>query len=218
MSRPVPSQGPGEGRRPLRVFRVEPGVEAIVRILSPVRSIVGIMTHWSKGRSLYCSPEGCAECRARSRRYWKGYLAALGWVEPSGCWLPIVLEVTESLELDMRGVIKRGQDWKLSRDREAKKQRQPVRGELRDQLDERELPRAFDFLPVLLNLYHELFMAVDVPNPMPGRVMVELAEGAPPTSAEQLDQGEAVPPGYLRDRLAAARKAGANGHAEKTKS
>lgn len=204
MSHPVPNQGQGGGPRALRVYRVDPGVTARVRILSPVHSVSGVMTHWKNGRSLYCDPGNCADCRQRTRRFWKGYLAVLGYEEPSKKWLPAVLEVTESAELDMRGIIRRGQEWELTRERETKKQRQPVRAVLVGELDLAELPRAFDFLPVLLNLYHETHMAIDVPNPMPGRVLVELEEGRPPLEATAEPSEEPAPAGYFGERVRAA--------------
>lgn len=200
MSRPDSSQGTGDGPRALRIFRVAEGVSAVVRVLSAVDAVTGFNTHYIDKRSYVCGGDPCKHCRARERRYWKGYLAALGWLEPKRSWLPIVLEVTESLELDMRGRIGRGQDWKLTRDKETPKQRKPVRGELLGSVAWSLIPPAFDFLPVLLNLYHEQKLDLGTPNPMPARIIVELCEGAVPSCAGYIAP-EVVPPGTLRSML-----------------
>lgn len=190
MSRLEPSQGSSQGRHRVRVYRVDDGETALIRILSASRSVTGCWTHYhtKKERSYYCPGNGCPSCAKKERGQWKGYVAALGWKLPEKMWIPVVCEITESCELDMRGVIARGQEWELSRAKEASQKREPVRAALKGTIDLAELPRAFDVLPTVLGMYHELHMDLSMPNPMPARVFMELVEGAPPIA----DQVEAV--------------------------
>src|SRR5881394_1208393 len=89
--------GASASARPLRVFRVEPGTSWHVLVLS--REVGGIMTHWYKGRSRFCPPDGtCEPQQHKSPRFWKGYAAAQVWDAAHSLWQPVVLEVSESLE------------------------------------------------------------------------------------------------------------------------
>lgn len=168
----------------LRVFRVEPGMQVFVRMLSP--EIRGVMTHFHRGRSQVCMGDDCPPAMHREKQFWKGYVACEFYDKKPKLWFPTVLEVTECLELDMRGIIERGQVWELFRHAEAKKG-EPVRGALHETLDAAKLRDPFDIIPVLRTLYHCLgVFPASVKNPLPPRVLIQpTSDDAPQVLASQ---------------------------------
>lgn len=172
------------------VFRVEEGCEALVRMLSS--SICGLMYHFpsKKVGSKYCNPEGCSPIYHKLPRFWKGFCAAEWFDRSQNAWIPDVLEISESLELDFRGVYKRGQVWRITRAKKDKEKHSPTRGVLEGMLDPTQVAASFDYRPVLLRLFHEERIALDVPNPMPPRLILEVTSNA---EVARVAQGEVIP-------------------------
>lgn len=167
---------------PLRVFRLDDGTSYHVRFLS--QRYFGLFVHWTRGRSVYCDPEGCPHSVHQTDRFWKGYAACEVYDGPRKLWFPCVLEITEHLELDLRDQYARGQVWFLERQRVEGKKKSPTKGRFVEQLDLKTLPLAFDFVPVLLHLYHRPKLDLTAKNPMPPRLMIAASSGAPPSTLE----------------------------------
>ena len=176
---PRPPSAPTEGATRLSVHRVDPGKSVVVQSLHSGR-VPGLFAHWARSRSVYCDPEGCPSGIHKEPKFWKGYLAVRLYNPRSGKWLPTVLEVSEHLELDLRGVLERGQLWEIARLPQTGKKRQPVFGKLLERRAAGSCPPDFCVLPVLVHLYHVSTICLDAENPLPPRVMVEEQEEAPP--------------------------------------
>lgn len=159
------------GPSAVRVQRVEQGTSILCRMLSD--SIGGVFTHHVRDRSHYCAGDECDRSMHRSSAVWKGYVAAEVFRKACGDWLPVVLEITESLELDMRGVYARGQVWEVSREKETSKKKKPLVGRLVrvDQAD--KLRAAFDVRLVLYHLFHVTQIDLSARNPLPPRLVLE---------------------------------------------
>jgi hypothetical protein len=164
-----PPQG-AAGPQPVRVLRVEVGQIHKLRMLSP--EIGGCMTHYVGKRSRYCSGDDCFPAYHRTEQIYKGYVAAELFREGNDDWLPVVLEVTEHAELDMRQLYRRGQVWQLSRAADRKGKQGPVRALLIDTGDPEEVPEAFNIEIVLQHLYHVLAVDLRARNPMPPRLVM----------------------------------------------
>lgn len=196
----------------LSVFRIEVSKSHIVRMLSNTYN--GLFTHYTRGGSEYCPGEHCGCHLRKLDRLWKGYVAAEVYDQAVNKWAPIVLEITENLELDFRGRYDRGQVWELSRAPKVNGKNQPVKGKLLEERDPNTFPPPFDVKPVLLHVFHVTEIALCWPNPMPSRIVVSHSEGAPPailsasTPAEKPVTAEQMQ--ALRDRIG-----GRNGAAEK---
>lgn len=180
----------------LEVFRVRKNQKHQVRTLAgPVGAtpgrVLGYFTHWEAGASRVCV--GVPDCRPTLHRVdpvWYGYLAVERWVDELRLWVPCVLQVTESLELDFRDRLQRGQYWTLAMDG-AKKKGNATRGQLDGTCGDDELPHPFDLLPVLRALYHVADLRHPwVPNPAPGRVALVPSHGAPPPGSKTAEQPE----------------------------
>lgn len=194
MSDETGANGAQGTRHVLRVFRLKPGERCTVRTLS--ESYGGLFTHFVRGRSVYCDPTNCNPANHRTGRFWKGYAAAEVWMKPEGLYVPVVLELTEALELDVRGRWKRGQLWELSREKQVGRRHPPIVGVLLGDAPG-PLPPAFDCFDVLTHLYHADGIQLEEENPMPPRVMVKASVGAPPPAAPKNgthapDPGEAA--------------------------
>lgn len=197
----------GDGRlpvHPLRVFRVDPGRAAIVRLTS-VR-YWGIMTHFVRGRSVYCSEEACPRVVHGSTRYYRGYGAAEVYQQPLNKWLPVCLELTEHLELDFRDRWQRGQVWEISRAPSVGKKHAPTMGALLEERDPNTFPAALDLVGCLLHLYHVESIQLTAKNPLPGRTMVSLSEGEAPAKLLRPKPAEALSPEEVREQLAKFRE------------
>lgn len=162
----------------LRVFRVEPGQNVFIRVLS--ESYCGLLTHFSKGRSVYCKGSECPATVHNVDPTWKGYAAVEIHRPGTQVWVPWVLEITEHLELDMRGIFARGQVWELWAEKQTDKRRPPVQGKLAERRDPLRFPAAFDIVPVIQCLYHNTRLDLQKKNPLPPRVIVsESTDDAP---------------------------------------
>lgn len=179
MSRPeIPHDSRTNAVR-VKVTRVMPDVTLVIRTLSPY--LWGLFSHWKGKRSFYCP--GADECDSslhRIARQWKGYLAVEVWTALAQRWVPTCLEVTEHCELDMRDWYARGQVWEVSREREATKKKNPVSAKFLESRNENDFPQAFDLLPILRAMYHDMELVLGSENPMPGRVHLVPSIGEPP--------------------------------------
>jgi len=162
----------------LRVFRIEEGTTVHARTLSD--GYKGVFTHYVKRRSVLCGGDDCDGPTHKTPKIWKGYAAVELWNAATNHWNPFVLEITESLELDLRGKWRRGQVWEFYREMPTKKKSMPITGKLLEERDPSSVPPEFDYRPVLLHLYHVHAIHLGVLNPMPPRVIVEASEGNGP--------------------------------------
>jgi len=175
---------PESGNYVLRVFRIEPGQTIIVRALS--KRVEGLATHYARGKSEYCNPDGCPVSLHKEKRFWKGYAAVELWFERPGVWAPYVLEVTEALELDFRGKWARGQLWQIDRLPVTTKNKPPVTGLLLEERDPDSFPPAFEILPTVARLYHA-DVAFGIPSWIPDRTIVGLTHDEGPKALKTQD-------------------------------
>lgn len=182
----------------LVVFRVEKGEMHRIRTLAGTgpgveRPLLGYMTHWRHGATRVCmGPQLCELALHRIDQIWYGYLAVERWDEGMHLWVPHVLQVTESLELDMRKKLERGQYWELSMVN-TKPKGNPTRGQLIGRCDDDELPMPFDILPVLRAMFHRPdLQPPSVANPTPGRIALAPSTGAPPPGSKVAERQETL--------------------------
>ena len=192
----------------LAVLRIDPGQKVHVRSLSD--GYGGLLTHF-RGRSIYCEGEAdCRLCRTHPDTCWKGYFAGEAWDTRRGWWLPVVMELTESCELDLRYRFSRGQVWLFSRAAQTGKKKTPVSAALIEELDPESLPASFEVYAVLRTLYHVRNISLTTPNPLPDRVMVEPTAGPGPASFTAKD-ATPVDPRTFKELMEQQRTAASNG-------
>lgn len=165
------------------VLRLKVGQQVYVRLLTDEYG--GCMTHYTSKQSKYCPGDDSTCSYHRIQPTWKGYAPCIAWDAKQKLWLPFVLELTCSLELDMRDRFARGQEWRIYREEVPKKKEPPYIGELIGEVDGAELPDAFEIEPVLCNMYNISSINLDVPNPMPARVFVAPIAAAEPLKISQ---------------------------------
>jgi hypothetical protein len=172
-----------DNARPVTVLRVPSTVPTIVRFLGPIR---GMITHWpGRGHSIHCP--GVNDCPSgvhRLRICWKGYAAVEHWDHASGLWWCRVLEVTEALEEILHKRDLRGEVWILNR-QGSKKRNEPVTGLLSERLPSATLRQPFAIEDVLRKVYSVEKLLLDVPNPVPGRLI--LSASTDPCPLAELD-------------------------------
>lgn len=171
----------------LRVYRVNPGDVVHLRTLSD--GYGGLFTHFFKNRSYYCSGPDCNSMYHKMPRIWKGYSAVEIYSVEKKKWRPFVLEISEHLELDFRGIYKRGQVWELYRTLQTGKKATPVQGKLHEERGPSSVPAAFDIRPVLLHLYHCMAVSLDAKNPMPPRTFLADSDGDAPKVLAEASKG-----------------------------
>lgn len=138
------------------------------------------MTHYFRGRSRLCGGDECDAALHKSDRVWKGYAAVELYIQERKKWSPVVLEITENLELDFRGMYTRGQVWELWADPKVKNKNSPVYGKFMEQREESTFPAAFDYVPCLRAMYHVDRIDLSILNPCPPRVIVSDSDGEAP--------------------------------------
>lgn len=180
----------------LETFRVRKNQRVQIRTLAGPGDatkgrILGYRTHWDGYTSRVCvGPIDCPTGLHRIKPVWYGYLAVERWDEQLRLWVPCVLQVTESMELDMRDQVARGQYWSLAMDGK-KKKGNAARASLEGPCRADELPHPFDILPVLRALYHEPELRPPwMENPQPGRIALAPSIGAPPPGSQAAEQAE----------------------------
>jgi hypothetical protein len=142
---------------------------------------------------VWCNPKGCLSPHHKKGPIWKGYCTADLYDEANRWWAPVVFEMTETCELDFRGRYSRGQIWLVERDAIVDHKKPPVRAKLLGTADPAELPAAPDYMPVLRSVYHAFELTLGIPNPMPPRVIVQPATGAPPPDLVKVEEAPAAP-------------------------
>jgi hypothetical protein len=168
---------------PIRVLRVEPGGDFFVRTLAAEYG--GLFYHWSRGRSEYCEGQSCPAALHHTKSCWKGYTPVEVWVASAKEWRMHVLEISEHLEHDLRGVFGRGQVWSVSRPAAAHKKNSPILGRLHEQLEPSTVPMAFDIVPTLLRMFHVTSIRLDHRNPLPMRSMATPSRDPGPSAIAQ---------------------------------
>lgn len=174
----------------VRILRFKPEQRLWVRTLAS--SYCGLFTHWHKGRGHYCA--GADECpRHREALVWKGYTPVEWWEQATHLWIPAVLEITESLDGDMKPKFRRGQVWEIGKGKPERKGQVPaLRGALQEQGDAAGWPEPFSIKPILVRVYHVIDLRLDKDNPIPFRVMMPPSQPAP--RADQV--AKALEPGH----------------------
>ena len=209
----------------VEVYRVDSPEPVFVRILSDAYEdgiLKGLFTHYWQKRSQYCRGADCKISNHATDRTWKGYVAAerLLVVRGKALYVPICLEITEYLELDMRHVIGRGQLWELWKADAGKGKKSPVTGKLHDDEPPRDLRAPFDIMPCLRSVYHQDRIELIHKSPIPARVFETEVAGELP-KVLQAPPVESMPDGHSfaeeHRRRAAARHQQTTSPAEKEK-
>jgi hypothetical protein len=140
----------------------------------------GLDTH-RKGRdTIPCDGPGeCSHCKHKSGIIWKGYAPIHAWDQTSRLWHPFVLELTESLEEELRGRDLRGEVWSLWRCGKGLPN-DPVTGLFAERRRENDVSPAFDIVPVLLRMYHVSSLRLGRPNSMPPKICLEAVAAPAP--------------------------------------
>jgi hypothetical protein len=202
--------------RPGEIFRVRAGKSWDVLFLS--RQIGGLLYHWFRDQSWYCPPEGGCDPQAhKTRVFWHGYVAAQVWDELATKWQPVVCEITEALEQQLRDTYQRGQLWRLSR-ADDNVHNSKIVGVLVEQRDLTTCPPPPDIRPALCQLYHTPLIDLSSPNPLPALPTVQAIQTpAPPTSSPAVPE-QPVSAEVVREQLRRAgfrpgsSEAARNGH------
>jgi len=167
----------------VQVLSVPDNLPIIVRFLGPV---LGLETHWRSGRSIPCpGPGDCPSTIHRTGTIWKGYAPVEAWEPANRHWRSWVLEVTESLEEQLRGRDLRGEVWILSRIRKHGKA-DPINAVYSERFPEEKLSKCFEIHPVLIRLFHVSELRLGACNPLPPKVMIEPVKGDAPTLPPEL--------------------------------
>lgn len=180
---PVRSTLPGNNRLPIypiSTLRVAEKEQVTVRILQAHG--LGINTHWLRGRSEYCPGDSCPPGDHRKGSVWKAYAPVEKYLQSKNKWEPWLLEITENLDHEMSGVVKRGQVWQLEKLHLPGRQSLALSGLLIEECNPDTFPQPFDFWPVLVHLFHRTDIRLDVENPMPRRPVATLSEGEIPAN------------------------------------
>jgi hypothetical protein len=163
-------QSPLAAMRALRTLSVASGATYHVMFLADTYG--GCFTHYKK-KSHYCKGNECpAWLHNCGDTTWKGYAPVVVWNAAKNVWMPWVLEMTESLEVDLRGIVRRGQVWEIWRNPLGKKSTPVECKLLEDDRDAKRIPPVFDIVPVLRGLYHLTQIDLSQKNPMPPRTLV----------------------------------------------
>jgi len=170
--------GPAPGPIPLRVFRIDKGRSHRVRFLTD--DVYGCFIHYVKDGSQLCPGKECGRDCPRGKKMWKGYTLA-EVLDPSiKSWWPVVLELTENAEVELRGQIKRRALVQLSREEDSGKKKQPVRARLLGVVPSSDaLRQEIEWKPVLYRLYRVQALPPHQKNPLPDRIFVEAQPDVP---------------------------------------
>lgn len=210
------SQAPRAPMRALRVLSIAPATTYHIMFLADTYG--GCFTHYKK-KSHYCKGNDCpAWLHNCGDTTWKGYAPVVIWNAARNVWMPWVLEMTESLELDLREIVRRGQIWEIWRDPLGKKST-PVEGKLiEDDRDPKRVPPAFDIVPVLRGLYHLAQIDLTHKNPMPPRTLVsDIADDGPAILTAKAPERFLPPDGFNYAEEAKKRVQAKKSPTEKTK-
>jgi hypothetical protein len=208
-----PHAGQEPARTPVHILSVPQTGYLLVCLAGPIR---GVMMHWHGGGSYPCRPDDtCPASIHRSGSTWKGYTPCRQWDHSLGAWVPWALEVTESLELVMRGQDLRGQVWRLARAKRKRKRGQPgatVQGQLEEVRTDPALLVTFDVRLVVERRYHCPPLVWDVPNPLQPKLTVEQVSAPPPSSVPLIDPYQPAPVDPAAPRVSVADRVRALSH------
>jgi hypothetical protein len=161
----------------------------------------GLFTHWrtKPPGSIYCEGDSCS--LHKQERFWKSYQCVELLGANGRLWYPTVLEVTEHLELDFRGLTARGQVWDITRPARRKGKRASLTGVFVETRNVATLRPPFDVVPILRTVFHRDMVEQTVLNPLPSRTLLEPSEeepgpveGAPDAQETPVDAPAAKPP------------------------
>lgn len=169
--------------RPVRVVRVDQEKVLLVRFLAGWQACK--MHYRPTGKEKYypCQNDQCPTDWHRCKPLWRGWAPVELWEEATQLWWPMALEVTESLEEQLRGKQLRGQTWGLSRPK-VKKEGNPVVAAL--VAEGGDFRRPFDVTSLLLRIYRCEKIHWGYANPMPPKLMLEPTEEGLPAGWEEL--------------------------------
>jgi hypothetical protein len=183
---PTSSGGPARSRgssSPVRVLSVPVGIPVTVLFLSGYR---GMDSHRvGKGTEPCPGPSECGHCKRRQGIIWKGYAPVLAWDQVRELWHPFVIELTESIEEELRGRQLRGEVWSLWREGKGKNN-DPVTGLFLERKQGSVVIEPFDIVSVLLRMYHVSSIRLDRPNTMPGKLVLPAIAGDAPKLPEDV--------------------------------
>ena len=168
---------------PLRLLRFKHGEWADVWITHHLTDgrVMGCFTRYLGNGSVFVPSHASGEVKEGKPVIWKGYLSAVQYHRDIKKWVPVVLEVTERLEQDLRGRVARGQLWKISRGPKDGNKRIPLRGVMGQQQRPEMTPVAIDVYPKLRNdIFRNQEVTLDQENPLPDLVVVVPLELPPP--------------------------------------
>lgn len=182
----------------LEVYRI-PAITSMV-CLTVSKRVLGCLSHY-KGTSIYCRGKDCPSSVHAVDATWKGYIGVQVFLRDANTWRPYVLEVSENLELDMRGLYGPNQVWEIYRLPGRKKHGGKLEGKmLEDRGEDGALP-VFDILPPVRTMYHATDLVLNVENPMPDRVVVKGADIPPPVHLASKPKDEESAPFDLQEAL-----------------
>lgn len=177
----------------IELYRVRNADAIFIQTLTS--DYLGCFTHYRKqSGSEYCGAN-CKHPDHGIKRLWKGYVPVLINVPNTDRWVPFAFEITEHLELDLRGVWGLNQTWEIYRDMTTKTKNGPMYGRLHKDPPWPKLPLPFNILPCLQAVYHVDVVKLDQKSPLPARVYVEPFQAPAPevTRPKPIDQ---VPEGF----------------------
>lgn len=193
-----PAPGPNQSR--ILIHRVREGDTDRVRITGEPPTdkfgrLLGYETHFlkdgraaGKGKTHPCQGGRCPHPHNKIDTLWYAYLSVDVWLDMERLWKPAVLQVSESLELDMRGKVEKGQFWDISK-LATKGKGSPYRGIPTGYAELQELPQGTIVLAVLRQTWHAPWLQPpEIVNPAEPRVYGEMKAGTPPPGTIAFDE------------------------------
>jgi hypothetical protein len=161
------------------------------RVARPGREILGYFTRWLGKHSQYVPLSDLPPAGERKKEHvWVGFVLCQAWNDDRRLWEGIVLQVTENLEVDMRGHYDRGQIWEIVKQKPGKKG-SPISGARIGDCDLATLPPAVCFLDVLRVMWHVPdLQAGSIANPMPPRIYLADSSDAPPPGSKAKQEAD----------------------------
>jgi hypothetical protein len=180
MSHPSGGESASTRTDPVKLLRCEEGQSFILRFLT--EKYGGMFTHWTGTRSVRCWSSGCEPCRKRNRQIWKGYIGVEEWIASTRSWKPHVLEISEHLELRLRGRNLKGEVFKVSRAKKASGTKKPtaVEGEYLRTMSDIVLRDDVLVSVILQWVYGPGEYPLDEDNPLPAKLFLDHKRDEPP--------------------------------------
>lgn len=122
----------------------------------------GIYAHPQGKGTKPCAGDRCKHAAHAKETQWQGYAPALVYVEGNVCkWVYCVLQITEALEVTLRGRELRGELWRLRRVQVGDGKARKVVGELVGSWLECDTPPEFDVRPIVHRVTHTALIQWD---------------------------------------------------------